>query len=45
MEEVKDCLKKRGFDARQASRMVHERSEVRGFVKGNTWGVASGMNP
>ena len=42
---VKDRLKKRGLDVRQAKRMVHDRSEWRGFVRGNTWGVARGMNP
>ena len=35
---VKDCLRRRGLDIRQAS-------EWRGFVRGNAWGVARGMNP
>ena len=34
IDTVKGCLK-RGLDIRQASRMVHDRSEWRGFVKGN----------
>ena len=42
---VKDCLKKRGLNVRQARRMVHDRSVWRGFVSGNAWGVAGGMNP
>ena len=32
---VKDCLKKRGCDVRQARRMVHDRSERRGYVRRN----------
>ena len=32
---VKECLKKRGSDVRQASRMVQDRSEWQGFVRGN----------
>ena len=32
---VKDCLRKRGLDVRQARRMVHDRSVLRGFVKIN----------
>ena len=42
---VKDCLRKRGLDIRQARRMVQNRSEWRGFVRGNAWGVAQGMKP
>ena len=42
---VKDCLRKRGLDIRQARRMVQNRSEWRGFVRGNAWGVAWEMNP
>ena len=33
------------MDVRQAIRMVQDRSEWRGFVKGNAWGIALGMNP
>ena len=32
---VKECLRKRGLDVRQAGRMVQDRSEWRGFVAGN----------
>ena len=43
-DSVKDCLKKKGLDVRQARRMVHESSVWWRFVKGNAWGVAQGMN-
>ena len=33
---VKNCLRKRGLDIRQARRMVHDRGKWRGFVRGNT---------
>ena len=42
---VGECLKKGGLDGRQARRMVQDRSECWGFVRGNAWGVAGGMNP
>ena len=42
---VKECLKKRGLDVRQAKRMVKDKSEWRGFVRGNAWGLAKRMNP
>ena len=45
IDTVKDCLNKRGLDARQAERMVHDRSVWWGFVRGNAWGIAWGMNP
>ena len=45
IDTVKEFLKKRGLDARQASRIVQDRSEWRGFVSGNAWGVPPGMNP
>ena len=45
IDTVKECLKKRGLDIRQAKRMVQDRSEWRGFVRENAWGVARGMNP
>ena len=38
---LKDCLKKRGLDVRQARRVVHNM----GFMRGNAWGIAWGMNP
>ena len=31
---VKECLRKRGLDVRQARRIVKDRSEWRGFVRG-----------
>ena len=42
---MKDCLRKRGLDVRQATRKVRDMSEWWGFVRGNAWGVARGMNP
>ena len=42
---VNDCLKERGLYARQARRMVHDRNEWRGFVRGNGWSVVHGKNP
>ena len=33
---LKDCLKKRGLDVRQARRMVHDRNVWQRFVRGNT---------
>ena len=40
IDTVKECLRKRGLDVRQARIMAHNRSERRGFVRGNAWGVA-----
>ena len=45
LDTVKVCLRKKGLDVRQARRMVQDRSEWRGFVRGNAWGVTRGMNP
>ena len=45
IDTVKDCLRKRDLDVRQARRMLQDRSEWRGFVRGNAWGIAQGMNP
>ena len=45
IDAVMECLRKRGLDDRQAKRMVQERSEWRGFVRENAWGVARGMKP
>ena len=45
IDTVKDCLKKRGLDIRQARRMVHDTSVWQGFARKNPWGVAWGMNP
>ena len=45
IDTVKECLRKRGLDVRQARRMVQDRSERREFVRGNAWGgVAREMN-
>ena len=43
-DTAKDCLKKRGLDATKATRMVHDKSVWEGFVGGNAFGVACGMN-
>ena len=45
IDTVKECLRKRGLDVRQARRMIQDRNEWRGFVRGNAWGIARGMNP
>ena len=45
IDTVKECLKKRGLDVREARRMVHDRRIWWGFVRGNAWGVARGRNP
>ena len=45
IDTVKDCLRKRVLDVRQARRIVHDRSEWQRFVRGNAWGVAWCMNP
>ena len=42
---VKECLRKRSLDVRQARRMVQDRSEWWGFVRRNARGVAQEMNP
>ena len=39
IDNVKECLKKRGSDIRQGRRMVQDRSEWWGFVRGNAWDV------
>ena len=39
LDTVNECLKRRGLDARQARRMVQDRSEWVGFVRGNAWGM------
>ena len=45
IDAVEECLKKRGLDVRQASRMVHDRNEWWGFVRENAWDVTRGMKP
>ena len=37
-DTVKECLRKRCLDVTQARRMVHDRSEWRGFVRGECMG-------
>ena len=45
IDTVKDRLKKRGLDVRQARRMLNDRSVWWGFLRGNAWGFAQRMNP
>ena len=45
IDTMKECLRKRGLDVRQARRMIQDMNEWRKFVKGNAWGVARDMNP
>ena len=42
IDTVKECLKKSGLDVRQARRMVQDRSEWQGFMRGYAWGIARG---
>ena len=44
IDTVKECLRKRGLDVRQARRMIQDRSVWWGFVRGNAC-IAQGMNP
>ena len=44
IDTVKECLKKRSLDVRQARKMVQYRCEWQEFVMGNARGVAWGMN-
>ena len=44
IDTMKECIKKRGLDVRQARRMVQDRNEWLGFVRGNALGIAQGMN-
>ena len=44
IDAVKECLRKRGLDYRQARRMVQDRNEWRRFVRPNAWDIARGMN-
>ena len=45
IENVKECLRNRGLDVRQVRRMVQDRCEWGGVVRGNAWGIARGMKP
>ena len=42
---VKECLRKRGLDIRQARRMMYGRSAWRRIARGSAMGVDRGMNP
>ena len=44
IDTMKECLKKRGLDVRQARKMVQFRDEWRGFVRRNAWDVARVMS-
>ena len=44
-DTVKECLRKSGLDVRKARRVLQDRSEWRGFVRGSEWGIAQGMKP
>ena len=44
IDSLKECLKKRGLDVKQVRKMVQDRSESYGFVRGNAWFMAQGMN-
>ena len=41
---LKDCLKERDLDVRQARRMFHDINVWREFVRRNAWGIAQRMN-
>ena len=43
IDTVKECLRKKGLDIRQARRMIQDWSEWQRFVRNNAWGVAWGM--
>ena len=45
IDMVRCCLRKRGLDVMQARRMVQDRCEWQGWVKGSAWGVAQGLSP
>ena len=38
IDTVEECLRKRGLNVRQESRVVQDRSEWWGFMKENAWG-------
>ena len=39
---MKECIRERSLDVRQARRMVEDRSEWQGFVRENAWGRSAG---
>ena len=42
---IDTVIRKRDLDLKQGRRMAQDRCEWRGFVRGNVWGVARGINP
>ena len=44
-DTMKDCLRKRCLDVRQARRMVQDSSEWQIFMRGNALGITQGMIP
>ena len=45
IDTVKECIRKRGLDARQARRMVQDRSEWQIIVRGECMGCSPGDDP
>ena len=45
IDTLKNCLKKKGLDVRQAKRMVHDKNVWGRFARGNALGVGRVMNP
>ena len=45
IDTVKKCLKEKRFGCQASKKMVQDRSEWKGFVRGYAWGIAQGMNP
>ena len=45
IDTVKNSLRERGLDVRQARIMVQDRSEWWEFMRRNAWGVTLGMDP
>ena len=45
IDTVKDMLKEKSVGCQATRRVVHDRSECRGFLGGSAWGVARGINP
>ena len=42
IDTVNKCLKKKNLDVRQPRRMVDDRSEWQGIVRGNAWNIVWG---
>ena len=45
IDNVRDCLKKKGLDVRQARRIVHDRSVMAEVCEGECMGRYPGINP